>query len=804
MEHLGRRTKTPSMHAEDRPRLYPGSRAQGRGRGTNFETASETPITTNFGSARELVQPSEGFGSMSSGLPIASTFWQGVNVKGDRREQQHLDRLLSVVTASILNHLLPAVEEAASKFMEAVIWPTDGDMKKNLRGNHFFCGAGHDRNNKKVPSLSKWHTANAKAVEAFFAPGQPLHAATRYGCSLLEKEFPDIAQRYKTCAEEMKRKFNISPLFGGFYWNFCLNGVRLGGPTPVPRVFCKPHIDFKNLALGVCMIFVYGHFDHKEKCWLVIWEAGIALELPMGIFVLYPSSLFLHFNVDADNLQFVVTDGNEPTKDSCRPLSCLCGDPYKDHGEKWQKAHGRGSLVWFNQASMFQTTELGYNTVEEARSAGAETDCDIKGLLEKGIFPQFTSHSVARSAHSVNKGAFDARLVHVNSSGHTSAMIAAGAEAHDSSASCEPAVRRPPVASLDEPFNKQWPLEIFSAVLLEAFNLAGFTDGLKLLNVSRGIHEHLAQAVYRDIFLTDQRACRLLIGYFALFPAHPQLVRRVYVRIDWPKESFTLFQHALYRSFSSEVMQNTGLPNRDHIPDLVRALDTCRDTIRELVVDGIETPVEFGRIFTDSPLDSMASLEAPLWLFSANAKVRRHFPLGDRNAYSEVVANWSSLCSVRLFIDLEGYQRVYGIVTSHKQTDFRCFAGLTSICLVISAAMPIEKALRLLLHCRVGAGLKTFAVEWCQGEKVPFSLDSLTRWAFDSRVVLITKVSPEELIRAFAGNASEENRALLHRLVWVAEGEEWASAESRADQDDALPYFRHKTGHVVLPQRLRP
>ncbi|THU76536.1 hypothetical protein K435DRAFT_605160, partial [Dendrothele bispora CBS 962.96] len=63
-------------------------------------------------------------------------------------------------------------------------------------------------------------------------------------------------------------------------------------------VFCKPHIDAKNVALGLCMIFVYGHFDHSQKCWLVIWEAGIALELPPGVFLLYPSSLFIHFNID--------------------------------------------------------------------------------------------------------------------------------------------------------------------------------------------------------------------------------------------------------------------------------------------------------------------------------------------------------------------------------------------------------------------------------------------------------------------------------------------------------------------------
>lgn len=41
-----------------------------------------------------------------------------------------------------------------------------------------------------------------------------------------------------------------------------------------------------------------GHFNHHEKCWLVIWEAGIAIEIPPGVFVFYPSSLFLHFNID--------------------------------------------------------------------------------------------------------------------------------------------------------------------------------------------------------------------------------------------------------------------------------------------------------------------------------------------------------------------------------------------------------------------------------------------------------------------------------------------------------------------------
>ncbi|KAG2337864.1 hypothetical protein BDR05DRAFT_838057, partial [Suillus weaverae] len=86
------------------------------------------------------------------------------------------------------------------------------------------------------------------------------------------------------------------------------------------------HVDWKNIAIGVCVIFIYGQFNSKERSWLVIWEAGLVIEMPPGVFVMYPSSLFFHFNVDIYG-----------------------GD-------------GRGSCVWFNQASMFQTAELGFAT----------------------------------------------------------------------------------------------------------------------------------------------------------------------------------------------------------------------------------------------------------------------------------------------------------------------------------------------------------------------------------------------------------------------------------------------------------
>ncbi|KAI0055118.1 hypothetical protein BV25DRAFT_1843180 [Artomyces pyxidatus] len=297
--------------------------------------------------------------------------------------------------------LLQGFQEDAAKFVQACTPFPEGIIEKNSRGQHWFSICGHDRNNKTVPSLSEWHQKNAGPIEDFFRPGgwadnirhfclisqvldQRLHPhRSRLGSSMVEAHFPGIAQRYRRCHQVIKDEYGIEPLFGLFY-NFCLNAARPG----VPRVFCQPHVDWKNIAIGVCLIFVYGEnsfyhlyttvlalktvtgkFNHREKAWLVIWEAGIIVEVPPGIFVAYPSSLFYHFNLDPSSAIFVTTeDGLPPTLSTGTPLN----------GED-----GRGSAVWFNQATMFQTAELGYNTVEDARSAGVDPTCNTEALISK-------------------------------------------------------------------------------------------------------------------------------------------------------------------------------------------------------------------------------------------------------------------------------------------------------------------------------------------------------------------------------------------------------------------------------------
>ena len=109
------------------------------------------------------------------------------------------------------------------------------------------------------------------------------------------------------------------------FWNFCINA-----PYPkegIHEVICRPHIDAMNSAIYVCAVLVY-YFgarvylfgpvfsyvsidfatlltapeDRREKVWLVIWEAGLIVQIPISILFLYPSALIMHFNIRVEGM----------------------------------------------------------------------------------------------------------------------------------------------------------------------------------------------------------------------------------------------------------------------------------------------------------------------------------------------------------------------------------------------------------------------------------------------------------------------------------------------------------------------
>ncbi|KAJ3806128.1 hypothetical protein F5876DRAFT_50597 [Lentinula aff. lateritia] len=81
-------------------------------------------------------------------------------------------------------------------------------------------------------------------------------------------------------------------------------------------------------------------------------------------------------------------NGEKPSKQNSNPLY-FCGCDSHEGNQGWAEADGRGSMVWFNQASMFQTSETGFNNLKEAREAGADDKCDMLSWLDhRDLFPK--------------------------------------------------------------------------------------------------------------------------------------------------------------------------------------------------------------------------------------------------------------------------------------------------------------------------------------------------------------------------------------------------------------------------------
>ncbi|KAG1893200.1 uncharacterized protein F5891DRAFT_1196730 [Suillus fuscotomentosus] len=349
-----------------------------------FRTSSTGWQGTNYGSTKEgkeLIAQWEDYSILLRLKDFDRVPYCGLKTR--IRDSQGRLWLVRTFVGERIEALLPAFEKQAAAFVSTVETNrsgfTEAEMEENSRGSHWSSICGHDRNSKQVPTLAAWHSSNAEAVDALWRPDgamfqirQALHSvplpephtsSSAIMNRVFRAEFPLLAKRYADCSQAL----GISPLYGHFF-SFCLNSARAG----VERVHCSPHVDWKNIAIGVCVVFVYGKFNSKERSWLVIWEAGLILEMPAGVFVMYPSSLFFHFNVDVCDLKLVCTDGRPPTPENSSLL---------DGG------NGRGSCVWFNQSSMFQTAELGFATIAQAREAGVPCNSDSSSLISRGFFP---------------------------------------------------------------------------------------------------------------------------------------------------------------------------------------------------------------------------------------------------------------------------------------------------------------------------------------------------------------------------------------------------------------------------------
>ena len=123
------------------------------------------------------------------------------------------------------------------------------------------------------------------------------------------------------------------------------------------------------------------------------------IELLPWVLLLYPSSLLYHFNIDIDgepcqpdsppqpqgslsallDIKFVATDG----------LECLT--PKNSQPVEEGDEYGRGSLVYFNQATMYQTSETSHATIQEATQAGGSGTVDYS-LSAQEAFTKYAKY----------------------------------------------------------------------------------------------------------------------------------------------------------------------------------------------------------------------------------------------------------------------------------------------------------------------------------------------------------------------------------------------------------------------------
>ncbi|KAF9471692.1 hypothetical protein BDN70DRAFT_819685 [Pholiota conissans] len=255
------------------------------------------------------------------------------------------------------------------------------------RGQHLACIIGHYRQYSKAPTLTLWHKQNQRRVDDFLKTPIVVRL-NNFVSSVVKLMFPGVAERFLRSAEWHEAQHGIKPLFG-LFWNLCYNGM-FAGQT---RIHCSPHADSKNIV-GVCVLVIYQipnkRFNHSRRSWLVLWDAGVAIQMPPWTMVAFPSSLLYHFNIDISEFTFVTTEGNaRPTPGNSVPIQEGDGD-------------GRGSIVYFNQASMYQSSETGCSTLKEAEKKGIPCKANFPASVEEALL-QFGKYFSIDKAAALNE-----------------------------------------------------------------------------------------------------------------------------------------------------------------------------------------------------------------------------------------------------------------------------------------------------------------------------------------------------------------------------------------------------------------
>jgi len=64
-----------------------------------------------------------------------------------------------------------------------------------------------------------------------------------------------------------------------------------------PQTVCFKHLNFGNLAFGLCAVTALGDFDPSKGGHIVLWDLQLVIEFPPGSTILLASAIITHSNV---------------------------------------------------------------------------------------------------------------------------------------------------------------------------------------------------------------------------------------------------------------------------------------------------------------------------------------------------------------------------------------------------------------------------------------------------------------------------------------------------------------------------
>ncbi|KAK4331281.1 LigA [Rhodotorula toruloides] len=200
--------------------------------------------------------------------------------------------------------------------------------------------------------LTSTHTKEPEVVETMSAD-EDLAKLSGWVSGCIKTYFPSVYNRFAKADPGQVNPAHPFRCWYGIFPLFCLN-YATNLPVHRLQVHCLEHVDYKNVAGGVCAVLAYSDFDSTKSHYLIFHDLRLVIEFPAGTLAVYPSFLLAHSNVS-----LVEVDSKE--------------DALAGKGQK------RGSLVWFAQANNIVSRESGMS-LKRAKEKGLPTT--YKGLYE--------------------------------------------------------------------------------------------------------------------------------------------------------------------------------------------------------------------------------------------------------------------------------------------------------------------------------------------------------------------------------------------------------------------------------------